>query len=76
MLEKCAVELKLKTHQSAVRVEARSRGVGGAIALASGLHPDDGVDERRASVGGRAGTEAGVLDIAPVTPLLAKVLLT
>lgn len=64
----------LGVRETAVGVVAGARGVRGTVALASGLDPDDGVDERRAGVGRRAGTEAGVVDVAPVTPLLADVL--
>ena len=61
--------------ERARRVEARRRAVGRAVGLASGLDPDDGVNERVAGVGRRAGTEAGALDVAPVAPLLTEVLL-
>lgn len=57
-------------------VVARRRRVRCAIAFSSRLDPDDSVDERRAGVGGRTSTEAGVLDVTPVTPLLTEVLLT
>jgi hypothetical protein len=55
-----------------VRVVAVSRGIAGTIRLATGLDPDKGVDEGVASGGRRAHTEAGAVDVAPVTPLLAK----
>lgn len=60
---------------AAVRVEAGRRAVAGAVALASGLDPDDRVDEGRAGAGRRARAEAGALDVAPVAPGLAEVLL-
>lgn len=60
--------------KSAVGVVARRRGVGSTVALASGLDPDDGVNEAGSSVGGGASSEASTLDVAPVTPLLADVL--
>ena len=42
----------------------------------AGLTPDDGVDQRRASVCGRTDTESSTLDVAPVTPCIADVLHT
>jgi hypothetical protein len=60
--------------ESAGRVEANRGAVRGTVALTTGLDPDDGVDERVTSVGRRASTEAGTLDVAPVTPLLTDVL--
>lgn len=54
-------------------IVSSGRAIGGAIALAPRLHPDEGVDERIAGVGGRALAKACVNDIAPVTPgLLAR----
>ena len=61
--------------ERARRVVARRRRVRGTVGLASGLDPDDRVDERVARVRRRADTEAGALDVAPVAPLLAEVLL-
>lgn len=55
---------------AAVVVVADGRGVRGAVALAAGLDPDEGVDERRARVGGRPRAEAGADGVAPVTPRL------
>jgi len=55
--------------QAAVVVVAGSRGVAGAVALATGLDPDEGIKKVVAGVGSRAGTEAGALGVAPVTPL-------
>ena len=63
------------TYEPAGRVIAGRGAVGGTVALASGLDPDDGVNERRAGGGRRAGSVASTLDVAPVTPLLAEVLL-
>jgi hypothetical protein len=62
------------TYESASAVEARRRAVAGTIGLASGLNPDDRVDERRTGVGRRASPEPGALDVAPVTPLTTDVL--
>ena len=64
-----------ETYERAGAVEAGRGAVRGTVGLASGLDPDDGVDERGVGVGGRADTEPGALDVAPVTPLLAEVLL-
>ena len=59
---------------TALAVVAGGRGVGGTVALASGLDPDDRVDEGRAGARRRARAEAGALDVAPVTPCIADVL--
>ena len=58
----------------AERVVAHGGGVAGTVALAAGLDPDERVDLARARAGGRACAEAGTLDVAPVTPLLAQAL--
>jgi hypothetical protein len=59
-----------------VVVVAGGAGVAGAVGLATGLDPDEGVQELVARLGGRADTEAGALGVAPVAPLgLAYVLL-
>ncbi len=47
--------------KATVVVVAGGAGVAGAIALATGLDPDEGVEEVMAGVGGRANTEAGAL---------------
>ncbi len=47
--------------EAAVVVVAGSAGVAGAVALATGLDPDEGIEEAVAGVGGRARTEAGAL---------------
>lgn len=57
---------------SAERVIAVGAGVRGTVRLATGLDPDEGVDEAGASGASRADTEAGTVDVAPVTPLLAE----
>ncbi len=49
--------------QTAVVVVAGGAGVAGAIALATGLDPDEGIEEGVAGVGGRANTEASALSI-------------
>jgi hypothetical protein len=54
------------------RVVAGSRGITRTVRLTTGLNPDERVDERRAGVGGRADTETGAVDVAPVTPLEAQ----
>ena len=46
--------------------------IAGAVRLAAGLDPDEGVSEVVASGGGRADTETGAVDVAPVAPLLAQ----
>lgn len=45
-----------------------SRGVTCAVALTTGLDPDKGIDQVVAGVGTRTATEAGSLDVAPVSP--------
>lgn len=64
-----------ETYQRASRVVAWRGAVRRAVTLSSGLDPNDRIDERRAGVCRRADTEASALDVAPVTPLLAEVLL-
>lgn len=59
---------------TAVRVVAGSRRVGGTVGLTAGLDPDEGISLAGAGAGGRADTEAGAVDVAPVTPLLAETL--
>jgi hypothetical protein len=59
-----------------VGIVSSARGVGGTIALTSGLDPDDGIDVRVVGVGRWADTEAGTLDVAPITPLASDVLNT
>ena len=46
--------------------------VTGAVALSARLDPDEGVDKRVASVGGRGASETGTLDVAPVAPGLLR----
>ncbi|RYP80617.1 hypothetical protein DL769_002362 [Monosporascus sp. CRB-8-3] len=53
-------------------VVAGGAGVGGAVGLAAGLAPDEGVGERGARAGRRAHAEARAVDVAPVAPLLAQ----
>jgi hypothetical protein len=53
-------------------VVADSGCVAGAVRLASGLAPDEGIDVRVTSVSGGANTKACSVDVAPVTPLLAE----
>lgn len=43
-------------------------GVAGAVALAAGFHPDEGVLELQPRVGCRPGAEAGAQGVAPVAP--------
>lgn len=62
--------------QAAGGVIADRGSVGCAVALASGLDPDDGVNERVAGTGGGLGAKPGAEDVAPVTPLSADVLNT
>lgn len=57
---------------AAVRVVAGRALVAGSVGLAAGLAPDEGVDDVGAGAGGRADTEAGAVDVAPVTPLVAQ----
>lgn len=53
-------------------VVARGARVAGAVGLAAGLAPDEGVGELEARGRGRAHAEAGAVDVAPVAPLLAQ----
>jgi hypothetical protein len=64
----------VRIRKTARRVVAGSRGVGGTVRLASRLDPDNGINEVRASVSRRAGTEASTLNVAPVAPLVTDVL--
>ena len=64
-----------KTYQRTSRIEPRRRAVRSTIRFTSRLDPNDGIDELRTGVGRRASTETGTLDVAPVAPLLAEVLL-
>jgi hypothetical protein len=59
---------------SAERIVAGGGRVAGSVGLATGLDPDKGVDERVSGGACGAYTEAGALDVAPVTPLLAETL--
>ena len=52
-----------------MRIIALRRGIGGAVALTTGLNPDESVDELIARLGGWTHTESGVLHVAPVAPL-------
>lgn len=61
---------------STVEVIASRTGVRGTVTLATGLHPDEGVNKRGSRVGRWAQPEAGADGIAPITPrLLASGLL-
>lgn len=53
--------------KTTVTVVADGGSVRGSIGLSSRLDPDDGINERGASAGGGASTEAGVVDVAPET---------
>jgi hypothetical protein len=55
--------------QAAVVVVAGSGGVAGAVALTTGLDPDEGVEQVVAGFGRGAPAEAGADGVAPVTPL-------
>lgn len=57
---------------AAERVVARGARVAGAVRLAAGLAPDEGVGELEARGRRRAHAEAGAVDVAPVAPLLAQ----
>jgi len=59
-----------------VGVISDSRSVGSTVTFTSGLDPNDGIDETGASVGSGTSSEASVDDVAPVTPLVTKTLLT
>lgn len=55
-------------------VVADSGGVGGTIALSSGLDPNNSINQGVAGGGSGAGAEACADDVAPITPLRADVL--
>jgi hypothetical protein len=57
---------------AAERIVADGTGVAGAVGLATGLDPDEGVGELEASIGSGAAAEAGTVDVAPVTPSLTQ----
>jgi len=57
---------------TAEAVVADGRGVAGAVRLATGLDPDEGIGKLGAGGGSRADTEAGSLDVAPVAPFLTE----
>ena len=57
---------------SAERIVARRAGIRSTIGLAAGLDPHESVCLAGAGGGGRAHAEAGAVDVAPVTPLLAE----
>lgn len=54
--------------EAAVVVVAGGGGVAGAVALAAGLDPNEGVLEGVAGVGGEGLAEAGAHEVAPVAP--------
>lgn len=60
--------------KTASRVVTRRRCIRSAITFTSGLDPYDSIDVRVTGGGGGAHTEAGSLDVAPVTPLNTDVL--
>lgn len=51
-----------------MRVVARRAGIRCPVALSARLDPDKGISQLVSSIGRRLSTEAGILDIAPVTP--------
>ena len=55
-----------------MRIKARRRAVGRAIALAPRLDPNKGILERIARVGRRPHAEARALDVAPIAPGLLR----
>ncbi|KAK4665535.1 hypothetical protein QC763_0063480 [Podospora pseudopauciseta] len=55
-------------------VITNSRAVGSTIRLTAGLDPDEGISQLEAGVGRGGTAEAGTVDVAPVTPLLAETL--
>ena len=57
---------------AAERVVAGGRCVASSVRLATGLAPDEGIDELGTGIGGRADTEAGAVNVAPVAPFLAE----
>ena len=64
----------LGVRETAVGVVAGGTGVAGAITFTSRLDPDNRIDQAGTSVCCGAGTEAGLVNIAPITPLLTDVL--
>lgn len=59
---------------AAERVVARGARVAGAVGLAAGLDPDEGIGELEAGAAARAEAEAGAVDVAPVAPLETEAL--
>lgn len=59
---------------AAEAVITNSRAVGSTIRLTAGLDPDEGISQLEAGVGRGGTAEAGTVDVAPVTPLLAETL--
>jgi hypothetical protein len=55
-----------------VRIVASSARVASTIALSTRLNPNDSINKRIASVGGRQATKPSALDVAPVAPLLLR----
>lgn len=58
----------LGVRKTAMGVVANAAGVAGTVTFTSRFNPDDRIDQARAGVRGRARAEAGVVDIAPITP--------
>jgi hypothetical protein len=65
---------KSRLRETTVSIISRSRAVTGTVRLSSGLDPDDGVDVAGTGRGRGASTEAGAVNVAPVTPLITDVL--
>ena len=55
--------------KTTVEIVALSGLVGGSVRLATGLNPDEGINELIAGLGSGADTESSVDDVAPVTLL-------
>lgn len=53
---------------STVGVIAGRAGIRGTITFTTGLYPDKGIGQSVTSLGSWSNTEAGSLDIAPITP--------
>ena len=58
----------------AVGIKSGRAGVAGTISFTSGLDPDDSINVRGRSGGGRPWSESSSLDVAPVSPGLTDVL--
>lgn len=55
-------------------IVANSRSVASSVTFASGLDPDDSVNERRAGAQCGVHSETGTFDVTPISPCTSDVL--